>query len=387
MIVWIKGVQVINKGAELMLLAILDELHARRPDIRVALRASRWLPRSELRRCFGALELLPLRFRGLDLTALGGAVPGALRRHLERAGIATESHCAAVLDASGYAYGGDWNAWGMRYTAAEINRFSRTGRPYVFLPQSFGPFASGDAAERFAAALPRAALICSRDPESYRHLVALPGVSAAPIVAYPDFTLRSAGDGSAAQRSGIAPGTVLFVPNVQMTGPMNRDAAARRDYLGVMVELGRRAQALGHPVRVLNHAGAQDAALAARLSAELDAGAVLADPDPRVLKGLLGAAALVVSSRFHGCVGALSQAVPCLATGWSHKYQSLFDDFGLPEGLMQSADAVPAATRLEAMLARREAIAAGLRGRLPQLHRRVVEMWDRVFALLPGSAA
>ena len=180
---------------------------------------------------------------------------------------------------------------------------------------------------------------------------------------------------------------MVLVPNVQMTGEMNRDAAARRDYLGVMVELGRRAQALGHPVRVLNHAGAQDAALAARLSAELDAGAVLEDPDPRVLKGLLGAAALVVSSRFHGCVSALSQAVPCLATGWSHKYQALFDDFGLPEGLLHTGDAASAGAALESALARREAIAEGLRGRLPGLQQRVAEMWDRVFALLPGPAA
>ncbi len=65
---------------------------------------------------------------------------------------------------------------------------------------------------------------------------------------------------------------------------------------------------------------------------------------------------LVVSSRFHGCVSALSQAVPCLATGWSHKYQALFDDFGLPEGLLQPVDPDTAVLRLESMLAQREAM-------------------------------
>jgi len=386
MIVWIKGVQVINKGAELMLLAILDELRARRPDIRVALRASRWLPRPEMHR-FGALELLPLRFRHLDLTGLAGAMPAPLRRRLAGTGFVTERDCAAVLDASGYAYGGGWNVWGMRYATAEIGRFSRSGRPYVFMPQSFGPFAPDDDATRFAGALARAALVCARDPESRRHLEALAAGRALPLATYPDFTLRLAGDAGAAQRFGLAPGTVLFVPNVQMTGEMNRDAAARRDYLGAMVGLGRRAQALGHPVRVLNHAGSQDAALAARLSSELDAGTVLADPDPRVLKGLLGRAALVVSSRFHGCVSALSQAVPCLATGWSHKYQALFDDFGLPEGLLRIGDAGSAGAGLESMLARRDAVAAGLHARLPGLQARVADLWDRVFALLPGPSA
>jgi colanic acid/amylovoran biosynthesis protein len=386
MIVWVKGVQVINKGAELMLLAVLAELHARRPDIRVALRASRWLPRDEIAR-FQALELLPLRFRALDLTSLAGRLPSPLRRGLGRSGFVTEPDCAAILDASGYAYGGGWNAWGMRYATAELQRLGRSGRRYVFLPQSFGPFAPGDATRRFAAALPHAALICARDPGSRANLEALMDGKAAPIAAYPDFTLRLAGDAAAAQRFALAPGTVLFVPNVQMTGEMNRDASSRRDYFGVMVALGRRARALGHPVRVLNHAGSQDAGLAARLSAALEAGTVLEDPDPRVLKGLIGAAVLVVSSRFHGCVSALSQAVPCLATGWSHKYQALFDDFGLPEGLLQPVDPDTAVLRLESMLAQREAIVLALRARLPGLQTRVAHMWDRVFSALPCATA
>jgi colanic acid/amylovoran biosynthesis protein len=386
MIVAIKGVQVINKGALLMLLAILEELRARRPDIRVALRASRWLPRTELSR-FAALEVLPLRFRALDITSFAAAVPGPLRHLVRRAGIVTEPDCAAILDASGYAYGGAWNPWSMRYAAGEIERLGRSGRPYVFLPQSFGPFSSGEAARRFAAALPRAALICARDRESREHLRGLLGTAAAAVEEYPDFTLRLAGDSGAAQRFGLAPGTVLLIPNLHMTGDMNTDATARQDYVGVMVAMGRRAQTLGHPVRVLNHAGSQDAELAASLAATLGCGPVIADPDPRILKGVIGAAALVVSSRFHGCVSALAQAVPCLATGWSHKYQALFDDFGMPEGMLRSADADSGPALLEMLIERREALAVDLRARLPALQRRVGAMWDRVFSVLPKATA
>ena len=60
--------------------------------------------------------------------------------------------------------------------------------------------------------------------------------------------------------------------------------------------------------------------------------------NPLYLKGIIGSCHLLVGSRFHALINALSQAVPALATGWSHKYEQLFKDYGCPELLISNLD-------------------------------------------------
>jgi colanic acid/amylovoran biosynthesis protein len=383
-IVEIKGAQFANQGAHLMLLATLERLAGRRPAAQFALAPGPHSP-YESRARLGALQKLPLCKGALDLTRLGYAWPRAVDAALARYGIVTEARVDAVLDISGFAYGERWGDAALARCAAELERFGRRHKPYLFLPQAFGPFGATAAARRFGLALGHAALVCARDEASQAHLAGLPGAPAAAIERWPDLTIGLRGDPAAAARWGIDAATALILPNVRMLDSGPAASGWREGYVALLVALADACRARGRTPRIVNHGGAEDRALCRALAAGAGGLDLIEEPDPRATKGLIGAAGVVVSSRFHGCVAALSQGVPCLATSWSHKYGALFADFGVPGWVAESADAGAAVARLSALLdaprpaalaARREALAA-----------RVDTLWERVFKLLPPDPA
>jgi len=55
------------------------------------------------------------------------------------------------------------------------------------------------------------------------------------------------------------------------------------------------------------------------------------------LKNVIASCEVIVASRYHSCVAALSSGVPTLVIGWHYKYEELLhwygqDEWGLPNG-------------------------------------------------------
>ena len=381
MLIEVKGVQFVNKGAALMLRAVVGRLRAELPGVEFALTPG---PNAPFHRIAAEAAWQRLRLPGapVDVDALSYRLPQRLRRAARRYGIVTEADVDAALDASGFAYGAVWGEAQLGATARELERFAAHRKPYLFLPQAFGPFSDSAATRRFGRALATAALVCARDTRSRDHLARIAGTAAGRIETYPDFTIAVPGDPRAALRWGVDRATALIVPNAEMQGPRNPDAGARRGYAPLLEALGRRLRTLGYRPRVLNHEGAADAALCSATRTATGGDPVIDEDDPIAVKGVIGAAGIVVASRFHACASALSQSVPCLATAWSHKYGQLFDDFGVAEYVLDSADPGVAEARLEALAADHEAVRARLEARRAGLVARTEDMWSRVAAAL-----
>ena len=167
-----------------------------------------------------------------------------------------------------------------------------------------------------------------------------------------------------------------------MRGERNSDATWRSGYLPLLCSLARRLADLGFVPRILNHEGQADAALCESLRAATGGTEVITEADPRALKGIIGAAGIVVCSRYHGCVSALAQGVPCLGTSWSHKYAALFDEFGVAEYLLDTCDEKVATAALHRLAADRDRVSEVLGSRRSALETRIEAMWNRVLPII-----
>jgi polysaccharide pyruvyl transferase WcaK-like protein len=89
---------------------------------------------------------------------------------------------------------------------------------------------------------------------------------------------------------------------------------------------------------------------------------------PTELRAVIAAGAVLLTSRFHAMISALTERTPLLVIGWSHKYAEVLAPFGLTDLAMAYADLTGAEAvldRTEKLLARRDEVATTIGERLP----------------------
>ncbi len=294
MLVEIRGCSRRNKGAELMLIAIQEHFLAANVDVRFAV--DHWFGAYPDRALYGLWVRPALKRNGRASLGLC-LMPALLKNNL---GIVELTQVDGILDASGFAYGDIHGAEPTEALARAVIQFKKQrDRPFILLPQAFGPFTTARIRQAIRQVADEADRIYARDTQSFELLNEACG-SRENIRLAPDFTALV----EAEPLKKDSESNALVIPNSRMLD--KTDPVTAQSYQPFLVNLIGRLQKQGFRVKILLHDRDEDQAIAVQINTMLQTPlAIISAEDPRRLKALIGQAHLVVGSRFHGLVGAL----------------------------------------------------------------------------------
>ena len=377
MIIEIRKAGFVNKGAELMLHAAQQKLKTRYPDATFVMAPTTEKSDHPFRKLvqLGFYPKASLWRYGIQWGNLANLAPQQLR---EMYGVVLDKEVDVVIDAAGFAYSDQWGDDPSIELAQSVKTWKKNGTRVILLPQALGPFTT----EKIQAAMKTVAenvdLIFPRERVSYELLTDLTG-ERANIRQAPDFTNLISGVIPA--DFDVEQNRFCIVPNCRMLD--KTDQQTRDAYLPFLITCTRYLLEKGAKPFVLVHEGKGDLALAEKLSSAVGGIPIVRESGPLEIKGILGACSGTLGSRFHGLVSALSQGVPALATGWSHKYQMLFEDYGFPEGLVQvTSDEAEIKRKLDLVTDESARIAALIQTRTAELKQQSEQMWQQVFDVI-----
>ncbi|WP_115016680.1 polysaccharide pyruvyl transferase family protein [Synechococcus sp. UW140] len=331
LIIEIRKAGFVNKGAELMLLSIINQLKNKYPLSKITCLTTHeggHFPYSKVSK-LGILPKGELYKSGLSFNYLFELLPYQL---LKKFGIILASEVDVIIDSAGFAYSSQWGIKETLELYKSVNEAKKNKSCYVLLPQAFGPFHDKRHRNIMRQILEKVDLVFARDSVSYANLIDLQAKKAN-IVQMPDFTNLLKGK----LPMDIDPISldVCIIPNKRMCDKTNED---KDIYIKLISKIVKYLLACGRSPFFLIHEGEPDLLLAKKIisTSRLVNLPIIQLDDPLSIKGIIANSNLVISSRFHGIVSALSSNVPTLATGWSHKYVCLFDDYSYPQGLLST---------------------------------------------------
>ena len=369
----IKGIGFPNKGAELMLVAIQQAFEAGGVNARFAM-----IPNGDYdyRSTYRLYQITSVIRKGIDVGKIFNFLPNTL---LAPFGMVRPRDVDVVIDASGFAYGDQWGGRKARNRLGHIAKLRKDGVKVILMPQALGPFDDADTRAAVKVILDNANLVYARDRDSLAYAKQISDASNIRLSA--DITNQIYGEPFA--KFDPVQHQVCFIPNSKMLEKTDLG----QTYVDLMVSMVKHAQQQNCKPYFLIHEGEADRQVARDILSRLDATIpVLEHIHPLKIKWIIGQSKVVISSRFHGLVSALSQGVPVIATGWSHKYQRLLEGFGCEQALMEvNEDASASIERLSQLTAYDDMYINernDLLARAQQLKLEVKAMWQDVFALL-----
>lgn len=375
----LSGVETNNKGAELMLYAILQEIERKYPDANV------YIPYASACQGLGIVTTsLNLKYTPFSRLIYKIHLTAAFRRLHLPLGLLYRAivvkHADFFIDASGFHFSDQKK----NFTPAKVERwnvilkkYKEQGTRIVFLPQAFGPASKKNTLDGLACISKYSDVIMPREEISFNYLKSSGVVNMEKVHLFTDFTSLV---------SGVFPVSyehlkngICIIPNMRM---VDTEVCSMDSYVSLMTHIIGIGLDSGHPVYLLNHEGKDDEQLAYLCSQKSRQPVeVVSGLNALEVKGLISSAYLVISSRFHGVASSLNSGVPCLATSWSHKYHELFNDYGMSDCVLPLDNSPKIEEMVNVFLVddNNKNIRKLLRQRVTEIKSDTKDMWDFVW--------
>ncbi|MES2646519.1 MAG: polysaccharide pyruvyl transferase family protein [Bacteroidota bacterium] len=361
----------INKGAELMLRAVIQKSKEKYPASRRVIN-----PHAVSGNIAQAIGEGLYIYRP-DLIA--GVVPQTV---LSKIFSVKANEIDLLLDAGGFQFSDQWiNAYSEKGNQ-KLEKYYKTLKDnkakLVFLPQAFGPFTLPLAIDRIKIVYKYADVLFARERISYDYLVKLFGESDK-IVLMPDFTNLLKPKVALAQFIEDKK-YVCVIPNLKMVSHTSKETSS--GYIDFLIGICQDFIDKGEHLVLLNHEGIGDEEILNKIQAGLSKEVLkLNNLNALEVKAVIGKMKLLISSRFHGVVSGLSQGVVTFCTGWSHKYPELLADYKVPENLLDIGDLPLAKQKVWEALSNSNSVHHVKPDVITSLERQSGLMWEKAFSV------
>jgi colanic acid/amylovoran biosynthesis protein len=374
----------INKGAELMLFAVLKEIERVHPMAEVILNnessdiesVRKYVNLKITQSYSNTTRLIIRKFRLISLARLISSKL-AFKFTLRNA----SKDVDVVFNIGGFQFGDQWrhDDFNLQMWDNYLRRLKSKRTKIIFLPQALGPFKKQSSKKMLHLLNKYADLIYAREDVSYNHMVS-EGYSVSKLRLFPDFTALL--DGISPFNTTFYTGEVCFIPNLQM---VKQNIISKEKYILFMTKLIDLTYKKGLTPFLLNHEGVGDHNICKEINNDLTTPIkYISGLNALEVKGVIANSFLVVSSRYHGVASALSSGVPCLATSWSHKYELLFNDFGQEDCVLDISKIEKSLEKAETFLSanKNNAVRVHLSQTKKQMQEKNRLMWNEIWGVL-----
>ncbi|RYD56668.1 MAG: polysaccharide pyruvyl transferase family protein [Sphingobacteriales bacterium] len=331
MLIEVRGVGTVNKGAYLMLLAVKQALQPYGNKVTIVAKDTSAFSTQDIEK-EGLKRRIETKRKGIEFKPLIKLLPKSLRHKLN---LYLLDDVDVILDASGFVYGDQWSKEAInKRLGSDLKEIKGNNTTVVLLPQAFGPFEKNEIKDSFSKILDYSSLVFSRDRQSLAYLEKTYGKKNKVVLA-PDFTNLLKVDAGLVP-AGTYERSVIIIPNNKL---IEKAIFTEEQYLSLLEQICKKVYDSKLEPVILIHEGDKDHKIAKKLNARFEEKLkVLTEPSALAQKALLGQAYAVISGRFHGLVSSLSQGVPSIATSWSHKYEELFSDYNMGRFIIGKSD-------------------------------------------------